>query len=381
MNNLEVIQGKVFDVIGAADAVIAQMAEKYLPLKINGIDDKSGYKAVHEARMIVKSTRVKVEKHGKDMREDAVKYQKAVIAEEKRIIGLMEPVETHLAAEEKAVDDAAEAIKQAAALKEAARIQARIDRLESDYGMGLFGQNYKLPFEAPGLEVPLALLKVCTDEQFEQFCGKIQAAKTKENLRLVEIEKAAAAESERLARVAAEQDAERQRLETVAQEQANEERKARMREKLEADERERKEAEIRAAQKKIDDEKAEWERIKKAESDAIEAAKQKAIDDEKHAVELEKARQEAALKAIKDLEEKAKREAREKAEKECLAKIAAEKKEARRPDKEKIVNFADAIGSCSRPEMKTQEGAGIMLEIGKLIDNLKREILGKAATL
>ena len=342
--NLEVIQGKVFDVIGVADAVIAQMAEKYLPLKIDGIDDKEGYKRVHDARMVVKSTRVKVEKKGKEIREDAVKYQKAVIAEEKRIVGLMEPIEAHLSAEEKAVDDAMEAITQEASRKETERIQARIDRLEFDYGMGLFGQNYKLPFEAPGMEVPLALLKVCTDEQFEQFCVKIQEARTKENLRLFEIEKAAYDEHERLAKVAAEQEAERQRLEAVAQAQA--------------------------------DEKAEWERIKKAEADAVEAAKQKVIDDEKHAVELEKARQEASLKAIKDLEEKTKREAAEKAAREERERIATEKKEARRPDKQRLFDFARMLElDFAFPDMKTEEGAVIMKEFKNglivLVNNLK----------
>jgi len=45
-NNLEVVQGKVFDVVGAADAVIAKWEKDYLPLKIKGIDDKAGYKVI-----------------------------------------------------------------------------------------------------------------------------------------------------------------------------------------------------------------------------------------------------------------------------------------------------------------------------------------------
>lgn len=51
MGNLEVVEGKVFDVIGLQDRVIAQMAEQYLPLKIRDIEDKAGLKKVHEARI------------------------------------------------------------------------------------------------------------------------------------------------------------------------------------------------------------------------------------------------------------------------------------------------------------------------------------------
>ena len=367
-SNFVVTQGALFDVIGVADAAIGQMAEKYLPLKINGIDDKTGYKIVHEARMICKSTRVKVEKHGKEMRENAVKYQKAVITEEKRILGLIEPIETHLQTEEKAVDDAVEAIKQEAARKEAARIQARIDRLEADYGMGLFGQNYKLPFEAPGTEVPLALLKVCTDEQFEKFCAAIQAAVGKEQIRVAEIEQKRLIEEKRMAEIALEQETERQRLAAVALAQAEEERKARLREKLEADERERKETEIRAAQKKIDDERAEWEMVKKAEADA-----------RRHAQELEVVRKEAAEKAKLEAEEFVRQNALRLAEKERIDKIAAEKKEARKPDKEKLLGFVDYLEAMIPPTMKTPEGKDILMlfqtEFTKLVEMFRNKVM------
>jgi hypothetical protein len=83
-NNLEVVQGKVFDIIGVADAVIAEMADKYLPLKINGIDDREGFKAVHAARMIVKDSRIKVEKKRKELKEDALRYGQAILDEEAR---------------------------------------------------------------------------------------------------------------------------------------------------------------------------------------------------------------------------------------------------------------------------------------------------------
>lgn len=363
-NNLEVVQGKVFDVIGVADAVIAQMAEKYLPLKINGIDDKPGYKAVHEARMVVKNTRVKVEKHGKEMREDAVKYQKAVIAEEKRIVALMEPIEAHLSAEEKAIDDALEAIKQEAARKEAERIQKRIERLEG-YGMGLIGGIYKLPFDAPGTEFPAVLVKTCTDEQYEKFCTAIQEVKDKEVARLAKIEADRKAEEERLAKIAAEQAAERQLLEIARIEQEE-------------------------AAKKLREEQAAIEVEKKRLADA-EAARLRAIEDEKIRIEnekkrqaeLEQAKKEAAEKALRDAEEKAKREAKEKADREERERIAAEKKAARQPDKVKILTWVSTFNDTNNPTpcLKTDEAKEIVRIAKEYIEKILQGVKGEAEAL
>lgn len=82
MGNLEVVEGKVFDVIGLQDRVIAQMAEQYLPLKIRDIEDKAGLKKVHEARMIVKGARVKVENKRKEL--DARKAEAERLENEER---------------------------------------------------------------------------------------------------------------------------------------------------------------------------------------------------------------------------------------------------------------------------------------------------------
>ncbi len=390
--NLEVVQGKVFDVIGVADAVIAQMAEKYLPLKIKGIDDKAGYQAVHEARMVVKNTRVKVEKHGKEMREDAVKYQKAVIAEEKRIVALMEPIENHLSAEEKVIDDALEAIKKEKERQAEEKIQTRITRLEV-FGMGLVAGHYKLPFEANGVSVPLSLLKVCNDDQFEQFINKIQEAENRELARVAAIEANRKAEEERLATIAAEQEKERLRLDAIRLENeriakeaeekerlrlaaiAEEERKKRIQDKLEQDERDRQAAAIRAEEKRILDEKAEWERIKAEEIRAREAAKQKIFDDAKHAQELDVALKEAAEKARLQAEEDARQERIRAENAERLARIAAEKKAARAPDKEKLLAYVDLICHVSPPQLKTGEAKDIVIEferkLAEAIDALR----------
>ena len=54
------------------DTAIAELRDRYMALKINGIEDREGFKAVHEARMVVKTKRVDVEKKRKELKADAM---------------------------------------------------------------------------------------------------------------------------------------------------------------------------------------------------------------------------------------------------------------------------------------------------------------------
>ena len=370
-----------FDISEATIALIegdiSRMSAEYLPLKINGIDDLKGYKTVYNARQDVKKLRVTITKGGLDLRAEANKYIKDELAVEKRILGMIAPIEAHLQEEEDNVKKEKERIKAEAEAKEAARIQARIDRLEA-MGMGLSGGHYRLPFEDHGVDVPLALVPTVTDEQFDQFCCKIQEKINQENERLEEIEIQRKAEADRLAKVAAEQEAERKRLEEEA--------------KRIADEQAKREAEIKAEQDRIRKEQEQREAAIKAAQDAIEAekkaiadAKQKAIDDARRAEELEQARKEAAEKARIEAEENARQEAERKEmerlaaiEKERLAKIAAEE-EARRqeelkPDKEKLLAFADHLEMMGTPSVKNKKALVILHKATAVIEAVAQEI-------
>lgn len=404
MEHLIVVQGKLFDVIGVADVVIAKMAEDYLPLKINGIDDKEGFKKVHAARMIVKDSRIKVEKKRRELKEDALRYGQAIDKEANRIKALIAPVEEHLDAEERAVDDALEAIKQEADRKKAEHIQKRIERLEG-YGMGLIAGLYKLPFDAPGVAVPDALMRCSSDEQFEKFCSQIQEAINAENARLAEIEtkrkaeeeereRLRKAEEERLAKIAAEQEAERKRIDAIAKEQRDKEvaaraaedaekRRKEMQDRLEQAERDKIAAELKAEQDRLQREREEWERIKAEEIRVQEAAKQKIIDGGRRAKELEVAKAEAAEKARLQAIEDAKREAQEKAEKEEKERIAAEKKAARAPDKEKLLVLAKQYDEMGRvaPTMTTDDGALILGAFASAITDAIEQVRTKAEAL
>lgn len=113
------------------DAAIAVMAEKYLPLKINGIDDAAGYSLVHKARMDVKAKRCAVETVRKELKADALEYGRKVDAEAKRLTALLTPIEEHLTAEEDAYVAEKERIKNAARLKAEAEAKAKAEAEEA----------------------------------------------------------------------------------------------------------------------------------------------------------------------------------------------------------------------------------------------------------
>ena len=79
----------------------AETEQKLLELaaaskSITAITNADSYKQCHASRMALKRMRIEIEKTGKAAREDATAFSKAVIAEEKRLIGLIDPEETRL---------------------------------------------------------------------------------------------------------------------------------------------------------------------------------------------------------------------------------------------------------------------------------------------
>ncbi|MDP2218512.1 MAG: hypothetical protein Q8J68_14640 [Methanolobus sp.] len=336
--SLLVIDDKLFETIAVTDAIIAQMAEQYLSLKINGIEDKDGFKKVHDARMVVKGTRVKVENKRKELKGDALRYGQAIDEEANRIKGLLLPIEDHLVTEEQAIIDALEAITKEKERQEELRIQVRRDRLAA-LGIAFNGQVWICDMPHSGIKaLPDVMVRSLTDSQFEEQIFLFNRIIAKEKRFADEEEVKRKEETECLAKIAVEQEAERQRLAEVARKQEEESNY------------------LKAEQKKIED------------------ARQKILDDAIHAQELEKARKEGAEKALKDAEEFARQNALKLAEADRLAKIVAEKKEAWRPDKERLLTFAKT--EYFFPDMKTAEGKAIIstfkIGITGLIETLRK---------
>jgi len=325
------------------DAAIAEMRNQYMGLKVNGIDDKEGLKAVHDARMIVKGKRVEVEKKRKALKADALEYGRKVDAEAKRITALLQPIEDHLQHEEDIVTREKERIA-----KEEAERQAAItrDRMEKLAAVGA----HAFPTE----------VQMWTDEDFAAELTKATDAFNA---------KKAAEEVERKARA---EEAERNRIEA--------ERLAEERRKMEE------------AQAQMDRQRAEIEAEKRKLAEA-EAARQRAIDDarrkreleeeaKERAAAMEKAKQEAAEKARIETEARLKREAAEKAERERVAAEKAEakrlKKEAARPDQEKLRAFAETLRTMDRPALRSDVAIKVL---GQIIDETVERINALAREL
>jgi len=308
-----------FDKI-AAD--IAILEEKYMAIKVEGPDDEEGCAMARKARLDVKSRRVSFVKDGEEMRADAVRFQRLVTGKVNPIEDRCKKIEAYLQGQEDIIANEKARIKAEADAKEAARIQARVDTICA-FGATFNGQMYA----AFGLQIPAALVKACTDEEFASFVAQVQEKKDAEDARLKAEEEARKAEAERVAKVAAEQETERTRLARIAAEQEAEARRQ------------------AAEQKRLDD------------------AKQKAIDDARHAEEMEKVKKAAIEQARIDVEAKIKRQVEEKAAADLAAKIAAEKKAARAPDKVKLIIFTETILEVPVPQMKTPEGEAVLVSI------------------
>jgi len=95
---------------------LTELSKKYSSLEIKGVDDVIGYKEVDEARKELKKQRVVIEKKGKELRADALKFQKAVISYEKELVEIIEPLEIELGAKQDAIDLEKHKIKMVALL-------------------------------------------------------------------------------------------------------------------------------------------------------------------------------------------------------------------------------------------------------------------------
>lgn len=322
------------------------LAEESTGYTISGIDDREGMKIVSEKRKALKAERVSLQKQGKEMRDGLTKMSRQIIEKENELIAIIEPTEKELLAEEKRIEDEKERIRQEEIAKEEARIQKRIDAL-AQYGF----------------QIDYADIKAMSDETFDKY---LDVAKDKfeleeKRVREQEVLEKKRLEAERIAKEAEQKrlEAERAELEKLRQEQAD--REAKIKAEQEA---------IEAEKKRIEDEKA-----------AIEAAKQKEIEDKKRAEELrvaqEKAAEAARLKAIEDAKEseRLKKEAEEK------ARLSAERKAARQPDKKKIQAYIAAVKAIAIPELKTEDGKAVMASIQELINRFDDYATKKASEL
>jgi len=77
-------------------AELQKIADECKQITITDFEDKKQIAIVCEKRELLQHTRIQIQKKGKALREDALRYQKAVIAKEKELIEIIEPEEERL---------------------------------------------------------------------------------------------------------------------------------------------------------------------------------------------------------------------------------------------------------------------------------------------
>jgi hypothetical protein len=227
------------------------------------VKDSAGREQAHRAGMKLKGARTTIEKTGKAAREDAQAFSKAVIAEEKRLVTIIEGEEKRVLGLRDTFDAEQARIKAEAEAKERARvaaIRAKIDAIKN-LPMGMHGEP------SAEIETELAALREFqAGDDFAEFKDEAQAAAASAIEALEAMLARVKAQEEEAARLAAE----RAELERLRAEQAERERIQAEREKAQRDAELALEAERQrlAEEQRRQEEANERERLRLAEEAA-----------------------------------------------------------------------------------------------------------------
>ena len=293
------------------------------------VSNKAGRDQVHGAAMALRHERTRIADAGKQARDDANAFSKAVIAEEKRLIAIVEPEEKRLIALRDAWDEEQARIKREAAEAEQRRKAWHESQVASIRGVVLNAVG-AAPEKLRGLISELELIEP-SEEIHAEYAPVAARAKAETMSKLLEMLAEAEDREAEQARIKAAQEAEAARI------AAEREELARLRAEAEArrQEDERKAAEARAAEEaRLAAERAELARQREAQETQARAEREEI---ERQAAEL-RAQQEAIRKQQEANEAEARRIERERAEADRKAteeKARAEREEAARVEQER----------------------------------------------
>lgn len=229
----------------ATEQALTEMAAK--SRDIVTITNADGYQQVHGARMALKTMRVTIEKTGKAAREDATAFSKAVIAEEKRLIGLISPEEERLATLQTAWDEARAAEKREREERERARVQTIQTKLAK---LGALPEVYTSALPSVDIARVIEQIEGGLTFDYQEFAPQAEASR---QAALVSLRRSHVEAIEREEREAAE---EAERVAKAAQEAAE----AAEREANAKAEREAEEARLRAEREQLEAEQARTRR-------------------------------------------------------------------------------------------------------------------------
>jgi hypothetical protein len=173
------------------------------------VNSPAGREQAHALAMTARTARTTIEKAGKAAREDATKFSKAVIAEEDRLIEIIQPEETRVLGLRNAWDAAEAARKEAELQKERDRIaahQAVIAQIRSYPGLARECRTSEM---AAQMLDKMDAIDISKLEEFRDSARQEKIDAELEITRIFDDKKAAEAEQ---ARIKAEQEAEAARL-------------------------------------------------------------------------------------------------------------------------------------------------------------------------
>lgn len=279
---------------------------------ITEITNPAGYEQCHASRMVLKNQRIEIEKRGKAAREEATAFSKAVIAAEKKLIGIISPEEERLQKIQDAWDTAREAEKQAKIAAELRRVSDINDRI-----IVLRGNQSITSMSDPKLIADhiADLEKIAVDDSFEEFKQQAADAKAAGIARLTTLHTAAVAHQVEQERIKAE----RAELERLRAEEA--ERNRVERERIAAEE-----AQAKAIRDEEAAKQAEALAAERAEQNRIAAERQAALDAEAARLAAERAeveRQQEALRKAQEPAPKPKGKAKRPSDAEIIGAVAS----------------------------------------------------------
>lgn len=338
---------KKFDVV---EANLIALADAGKGLKIANIEDKPGIEAVRKARIAIKNERVRIEKKGKELRDEANKFNKAVLAKEKEYLAIIVPVENELQNEENKIEQEKQRLENERKQTEQKKIQDRIS------AMATIGYviDYNRAASLSDVDFALELNDATSQYDIEQK-------------RIADEREAARIENERLQLIAKQQEEQRKAFEAEAD---------RIKE-----EQDKKQREIELAQQKI---RLEQEAVERERKQQLEHQEQLRL-----AAEREQRLKEENERRLKDQAEKAEqdrlaaieaerirleKEAAEKLERERLAAIEIKRQADLAPDKEKLIKLATALNNYDLPKLSMPEAETVLNDVRGLLGKVSAYI-------
>lgn len=156
------------------EKTLRELASKYT--SITEVKDKAGREQAHNATMTLVRARTSIKKVADEAREDAKRFNAAVIAEERRLTAIVEPEEKRIKALRDAWDEAEEKRKEAEAAAERARLLAISEKIAGLRNYLTLASQCRSSERIQGLFDKLAVEEI-TAEVYAEFEAEAAQAK------------------------------------------------------------------------------------------------------------------------------------------------------------------------------------------------------------